>query len=594
MTDKWQPGKTYAPGSLVVPATVSRLTFVQPANAGFESGTLASWTTADPARWAVTANHYEGAYGCRVSGNGLTSLQSTTHGTVNPGQQVSVSVRVKITNAGTNDAHFQAVLQWLDAGGNLLPGSTGFVLGNEVQGKGGYWTASSASGVAPAGAAFFNLSNSANPGSHGSVIDIDAASYSYASSAPPAGLVYKATQAAPGKSAATEPTWPGNTTTPVTDNQVTWQGVIASQIVWQATPILKSGSTEPVWPTDVTGQVHDGSGDWTAVTPMIADAKCPHSKQVVIASEKVVAGDVDITRYSATTNPLDWSTANDAGFIAHGLFSVQETSITALALYRGNIALFTASSLQLWKADPDPAAIVILDTVESVGTTYNRAAVPVEQDVFFTSDLGVRSISVSASQQAMGEGDVGNPMDSVVQALVGPGVTPLAGFFPNLGQTLFFFGNQVVVLFKNKLTKLTGWALYTLPITVTDVATLDGDLYVRDATDIYWFQSGSKTDYGNKFQVVMEWQYLDFGTPGTTKTFMGVSWDADAVGTVSAGYKVQVPTARTGSKYLARATEAFYTMAFVGKAASFKLTMDSTDMDSFSRLNVYFRDGGAL
>src|SRR5574340_45244 len=592
MTEKWQPGKTYAPGSLVVPTSAAPATVPVLANGDFDAGSLSSWTTPDPAKWAVdTSNPYSGTYSAKASGGGISYLRNTTHIPVFAGQVITVTARVKLTNAGTNDLGAQAGIDWFTSA-DVQIGTTS--QGSLLFGKGGYWTQSTATFPAPAGAAYGLARLGVNTGSHGGNVNFDSITVSSSYQGVPPGLVYKATQAAPGKSAATEPTWPTSVGVPVTDNQVTWEGVIASQIVWQATPILKSGSTEPTWPTDVTGQVHDGSGDWTAITPMVTDPKCPHSKQVLIASEKVVAGDVDITRYSATSNPLDWSTANDAGFIAHGLFSVQETSITALALYRGNIALFTASSLQLWKSDPDPAAIVILDTVESVGTTYNRAAVPVEQDVFFTSDLGVRSISVSASQQAMGEGDVGNPMDPVVRALVGPGVTPLAGFFPNLGQTLFFFGNQVVVLFKNKLTKLTGWALYTLPITVTDVATLDGDLYVRDATDIYWFQPGSKTDYGNRFQVVLEWQYLDFGTPGTTKTFMGVSWDADAVGTVSAGYKVQVPTARTGPKYLARATAAFYTMAFVGKSASFKLTMDSTDMDSFSRLNVYFRDGGAL
>ncbi len=592
MTAAWEAGKTYAPGALVVPTYATPATNPQPANATFETGNLTGWSTPDTTKWAIdTSNPYAGTYSAKASGGGVTYLQSTTHLTVQPGQQLTATARCKLTNVGVDDQGAQVGIDWFNSS-NVQIGSTDY--GTLIYGKGGFWTTSTLTKAAPAGASYALVRLSANTGSYGGHVNFDSVVVSSSYQGPPPGLVYKATQTAPGKSGATEPVWPGNTTTPVTDNAVTWQGVIASQIVWQASPIMQSGATEPTWPTHPSALVVDGVGEWTVVTSMVPDSKCPHSKQVLIAAQKVLAGSVDITRFSATSNPLDWSTANDAGFIAHGLNSVQETSITALALYRGNIALFTASSLQLWKADPDPAAIVILDTVESVGTTYNRALVPVEQDVFFTSDLGVRSISVSASQQAMGEGDVGNPMDSVVRALVGPNVTPLAGFFPNLGQTLFFFGNQVVVLFKNKLTRLTGWALYTLPITVTDVATLDGDLYVRDATDIYWFQSGSKTDYGNKFQVVMEWQYLDFGTPGTTKTFVGVSWDADAVGTVSAGYKVQVPTARTGSKYLARATEAFYTMAFVGKSASFKLTMDSTTMDSVSRLNVYFRDGGAL
>lgn len=594
MTAKWQAGKTYAPGALVTPTSTPSQTVMQPLNAGFETGDLTGWTPAQSGRWAVIsgAGAYEGAYCAQASGSGLTDMGNDARVPVKPGVRVTVSAKVRLTNYGTDDAGGEVNVLWFDAAGTELTSQR--VRGNNINGKGGVWKVSSASGVAPATAASFSILLATNNGTHGSTVEWDATSFSYAVQTVPAGLVYKATQAAPGKSGSVEPTWPNALGVSVTDNQVTWEGVIASQIVWQATPAYKSGASEPTWPTDVGAAIKDGTVNWTTATPMVADANCPHSKQVAIESEKVFAGDVDITRYSATGNPLDWTTSQDAGFIPHGLKSVQETEVTALGIYRGNLAIFTAAALQLWKADPDPAAITILDTVESVGTAYPRGMVPVEQDVFFVSPLGVRSISVSASQQAMGEGDIGNPMDPIVQSLVGPSVEPLAAFFPNLGQSLFFFGNQVVVLFKNKLSKLTGWALYTLPISVTDVTVLDGDLYVRDATDIYWFQLGNKTDYGNAFDVVLEWQYLDFGTPGTTKSFAGISLDADAVATVSAGYDVQVPTRRTGKKRLARVSERFLSLAFVGKSASFKAEFSSVEMDSFSRLNVYFRDGGAL
>lgn len=589
MTAKWQAGKTYAPGALVIPTSTVKQTFDAPTNGGFETGDLTGWTTT-AGTWAVTSEHYEGSHGVQLTG-GAGSLDLTTANLIKPGQAVNATAMAMLVNSGEDDGDAAIALLWLDADGGAV-GSP--AIGNHIRGKGGSYYATQVTAIAPAGAAQVRIRLTGTAPSSGGALHYDAVSWDANIQSPPKGLVYKATQAAPGKSGSTEPTWPGTLATEVTDNQVTWEGVIASQIVWQASPVMRSGSVEPSWPTDVGAAVVDGTGQWITTTPMVSDSRCPHSAQVAIEAEKVFAGDTDITRYSATGNPLDWSSAQDAGFIPHGLKSVQETEVTALGVYRGNLAIFTASALQLWKADPDPAAIILLDTVESVGTAYPRGMVPVEQDVFFVSPLGVRSISVSASQQAMGEGDIGNPMDTIVRALVGPDVTPLAAFFPNLGQSLFFFGDQVVVLFKNKLAKLTGWALYTLPISVTDVAVLDGDLYVRDATDIYWFQVGSKTDYGNAFDVVLEWQYLDFGTPGTTKTFAGVSMDADAAVTVSAGYDLQAASRRTGKKRLARVSERFLSFAFVGKVASYRVDIASDEMDSFTRLNVYFRDGGAL
>lgn len=587
MTAKWEAGKTYVPGSLVTPVTAPTVVGGQPANGSFESGS-SNWTL--PTGYSVTTgNAYEGTHSLQYDGTGPASAVSTDQRAVTPGQRITASVMVQQGASGSGKAGAAALLLWYDAS----HASISYNAGNTVSsGSGGKWSKSSVTAAAPANAAYVAVGVSCSKNSSHSMW-VDQVQWDYSYFTPAGGLVYKAVQPAPGKSGSGEPAWPPVLGQQVIDNQVIWEAVTASQIVWTARPINRSGTVEPVWPTQVSGAVHDGSIDWLAITPVVTDPNCPQSKQVAIAAAKVYSGDKDITRYCATYNPLDWTTPEDAGFIAHGLQSVQEPNCTALAVYRGNLAILTASNLQLWKADPDPAAILILDSVESVGTNYARGSVPVAQDVFFISQQGVRSISVSASQQAMGEGDVGNPVDPLVRDLLGADSDPVAVFFPNLGHSLFFFGNQALVLFQNKLAKITGWALYALPIEVTDAATLDGDLYVRDATDIYWMDQGANADFSGAFPVVLEWQYLDFGRTNSRKTFMGVSQESDATGTVSAAYAIQDTERRTGEKRLPRkGSDAFMTMSFVAKHASFRLTYDSAEIESFTRMTVYFQDGG--
>lgn len=586
MTDKWVAGKTYVPGSLVQPVSGASVATGQPANGGFESDG-ANWTL--PAGYTISSTvHYEGSKSLQYDGTGTASATNTDQRPVTPGQVITASCMVNQGASSSGKANGAVLILWYDASHNQIA----YKAGNVVSAGSNDWRKSSITDVAPANAAYVAVGVSCSKNS-GKSMWVDAVEWSYSYYTPSGGLVYKAVQAAPGKSGSTEPVWPPVLGQTVVDNQVTWEAVTASQIVWTARPVNKSGLTEPAWPGDLAGTVHDGTIDWTAKTPAVEDAKCPHTAQVAIAAGKVFSGDKDITRYSVTYNPLDWTTPEDAGFIAHGIQSVQEPNCTALAVYRGNLAILTASNLQLWKADPDPAAILILDSVESVGTNYARGSVPVAQDVFFVSTQGVRSISVSASQQAMGEGDVGNPVDPLVRELLVADSDPVAVFFPNLGHGLFFFGTQALVLFQNKLAKITGWALYALPIEVTDAATLDGDLYVRDATDIYWLDQGAKADFGGSFPVVLEWQYLDFGKTNSRKTFMGVSQESDATGTVSAAYSIQDIERRTGEKRLPRkGSDAFMTMSFVAKHASFRLTYDSTDMESFTRMTVYFQDGG--
>lgn len=439
----WQAGTTYAPGALVVPSSSPAVAQVQPANAGFEAGTLSGWTTGDPSHWTIsTVGPYQGTYCARITGAALTSMQSTTKPAIRVGDTISVSVMARITNAGTDDAHFQAVLQWLDGSGNLLPGAGGYVPGNEVQGVGGFWAASTASGVAPVGAAAFNISLSANPGTHGSVIDVDSASYTYATAAPSAGLVYKATQAAPGKSGASEPVWPAAGSS-VTDNQVTWQGEYATRLIWQASPILQSGATEPVWPTQVGAVIHDGTIDWTARSAQITDPNCPQSKIVAIGAGKVFAADNDIVRYCATVNPLDWSSANDAGYLPTGLQTYGSNPVAAMGLYRSNLVVYNAEGFQMWQLDPDPANIALLDALP-VASTHNRALAPTANDLFFLSSQGVRSMGIASAGVNLEAGDVGMPVDALVKpaltTAIANGMEPIGTYIPAMGQFWLAFG----------------------------------------------------------------------------------------------------------------------------------------------------------
>lgn len=591
MTNPWQPGTTYVPGAIVRPTGVIAPVASTPTNADFSGGDT-GW--AKETGWSITA-------GGGFSGVGFAQLTiedavgigrkmvNQDFKPIAPGTTVTASAMVLQGDDDSGHGGAGVALGFYDADSNRVGGQ---IVGNVVSSSHGGWQRSSVSGTCPQGAVFI-AAEFAGFNEQGHPVSVSSFSWDYVYTGPPTGLVYKAVQADPGKSASVEPNWPPVLGETVIDNEVTWEAVIATQLVWKAVPISKSGNTEPTWPLGVGGQVMDGTANWTTTTPMVPDTRCPHSKQVAIAQGKVFAGDQDITRYCVTYNPLDWTLTNDAGFIPHGIQSVQEVNCTCLSVYRGNLAIFTASSLQLWKTDPDPAAIVILDQVESVGTTYERGAIPVAQDVYFIADKGIRSISVSAAQQAMGAGDIGNPVDPVVIDLIGPDVYPLAAFFPNLGQSLFFLGDQCLVLTSSPINKLTSWSLYQLPITVTDVGTLDGDVYVRDDAAIYWMNPDARADYSGTWDVIIEWQYLDLGTPNALKAWTGVALESDASGSMSMAYKIQQPALRTvEKKVLQDGGNAFLSFSLISPAVAPRLTFRSDQMTSFTTATLFFEPTG--
>jgi len=591
MTNPWQPGTTYVPGAIVRPTGAIAPVASTPDNYNFHDGDTGYTKETG---WSISNT---GGY----TGQGMAQL--TIVDSVGIGRKLINNDFKPIAPGTTVTAHCMVLQGDDDSGHGGAAVALGFydsgmarvggqIVGNVISSSTGGWRQSSVSGVCPQGAVFV-AEEFAGFNEQGHPVTVSDFSWDYAYTGPPQGLVYKAVQANPGKSASTEPSWPPILGVTVVDNEVTWEAVVATQLVWKAVPISKSGDSEPGWPQNVGSVTLDGTANWTTTTPMVPDTRCPHSKQVAIAQGKVFAGDEDITRYSATYNPLDWTLANDAGFIPHGIQSVQEVDCTCLSIYRGNLAIFTASSLQLWKTDPDPAAIVILDQVESVGTNYERGAIPVAQDVYFLTSQGVRSISVSAAQQAMGAGDIGNPVDPIVTEILGPDVTPLAAFFPNLGQSLFFLGNQCLVLTSSPINKLTSWSLYQLPITVTAVATLDGDVYVRDETAIYWLDPSANADYSGTWEVIIEWQYLDFGTPNAVKAWSGVAMESDASGSISMAYKLQQPSVRTvEKKVLQDGGNAFLTFSLVSPAVAPRLTFRSDQMTSFTTLTLFFQPTG--
>lgn len=468
MTAKWQAGKTYVPGSLVVPLSSAPVVNTAIANAGFESGDLTSWDQA-AGSWSVSnIAPYQGSYSAQLS-VGAGSLDMSDYIPVAAGQQITATVQVQLINSGNNDGDGAIALLWFDAS----LGALGAAVGSHVTGSGGHYKPSTVSAAAPA-QGYVKIRFAATAPSSGGYIQFDNASWDYAYANPSPGIVYKATQAAPGKSGTTEPAWPGIVGVPVTDNEVTWEGEIATRIVWQASPLARSGDTEPAWPGENGAAVHDGTIDWIAQTPQITDVNCPHSTIVVIAASKVYAADNDIVRFSATVNPLDWSTANDAGYLAFGLQLYGSNPAKAMNLYRSNVCVFNAEGFQNWQVDEDPANTALLDALP-IASTFHAAMAPTATDLFFLSSKGVRSVGISATGVSLQNGDVGMPIDVLVRARMAMATSyknqPLATYLPAEGQYWLAFSDPFIdpwVSVLSKQFKDSDGNDITLPFTTSD------------------------------------------------------------------------------------------------------------------------------
>lgn len=551
MTDVWQAGKTYVPGSLVRPSAVPAPQLDQIQNGDFETGDLTGWTLKTlPGNWSINTHPYTGTYSLLCKGGGNAVIVSDTVGTVIPGTSVTAYAMAAFHNNGTDDMGCQITLYWYDANNQFLSS----IDGDTLTGKGGPYKSISVKGYAPAGAKYVRAVIGASTGTHGGDINFDQVLWSYSYQKPPDGLIYKATQASPGKSGTSEPTWPAVASVSVTDNEVTWEGVIATRIVWEASPIMKSGDTEPAWPSDGGGMVRDGTIDWQAFTSQITDVNCPHSKIVQIAAGKVYAGDKDIIRYSATVNPLDWTSTNDAGYLPFGLQTYGSNPVAALGLYRSNLVAFNAEGFQMWQVDEDPANTQLLDALP-IGSTRNKALAPVANDLLFLSSQGVRSVGIAAASTNLKAGDVGMPIDSLVKeamVLLANGVEPRSTFVPSLGQYWVAFNDAdsasctVYVYTINQFGQVGKWSRYTFPFVIEAFAQLDDDLYIRSGDELLRVSDDAWMDQqagGGEIPITgfpipgtVQWPWLDFGQPGVSKQLVGFDIVGSGAPSMSIGY----------------------------------------------------------
>lgn len=442
----WKAGTSYAPGAIVQPASRQAAGVVALVNPNFDTPDLTGWevtreggaggtfsVASDRPFSGAYAAKWLGADGTGYAGGTATIWMNTARALIVPGQEVTVSAYIAQDDTNVSQNYGRVRLYWFNSAGAQLS----FVEGNLIAGNFNDYRLSSVTSSAPAEAAYARLGVWLSANTSGGM-RFDNATWSYTPPPGVQGLVFKAVQAATGKSGAQEPAWPNRNGLRVTDNEVTWEAISSSRIVWQAAPILLSGATEPVWPSDPGGSVADGTIVWQAFSGVITDPKCPQSKVVAITASKVFAGDKDIVRFSATANPLDWTTPADAGYLPTGLQQSNANDIAVLNLYRSNIVAMNASCFQMWQADPNPELMAIMDQMEGIGSSWQSAAQPVGNDLFYLSQQGVRSVSIAGASTNLQAGDVGMPIDPLVQpglvAMKAASRRPLATYYPGAGQ----------------------------------------------------------------------------------------------------------------------------------------------------------------
>jgi hypothetical protein len=265
---------------------------------------------------------------------------------------------------------------------------------------------------------------------------------------------------------------------------------------------------------------------------VVADANCPHTKQVAKQAQKIFARgatDPSTVRYCKTGDPRDWSAASDAGFLPAGLYAKGSDEVTAIGPFqRSGLWIAFGDNSQVWTVDPDPENNVLLDSIEGIGTIYHRAAGSVSRDLFFYAQSGFRSVSLVSITNNLQDNDVGSAIDKLVRAQISASDDPLSLYYPKLGQFWSINGSTVWAYTFSRTSKVSAWSKFTLPFTVDDATVLNQELYVRTGDDVYVVSDSVYKDGSISIPLVdVQMYYQDGKRPGVLKQFMGM----DMIGT---------------------------------------------------------------
>jgi len=531
----WQPGTEYAEGDVVQPTQVQPVTQTVITNAGFESGDV-DWVKVGGHFTIGAAAAYEGSNGLiftPTSGLDIDDATNSVRAAVGDGQVVKASCKVMI---GDDQTQCSIKLVWYNSGGSEITTSNG----DTALGPDTVWRTLEVEGIAPGGAVTVSVRASVLGGVGATVATVfDAFGWNHFTQAVLTGLIYRNTQTFSSHSGVNEPVWPTVVSTTVTDFECIWTAEEGNSVIWKAVPILQSSSVEPTFPAAIDGTVVDNTVLWEASTLHVEDENCPNTKEVAILASKIFAADADIIAFSATVNPLDWTTNDDAGFIPFGLNTYGSEDVSALGIYRSNLVAFNAKAFQMWQVDEDPNNFAILDAIP-IGTRFYKSLAPVSNDLVFLTDEGIRSMGIAGASTNLQAGFFGKQIDPLVLAAIKGGEIPNGLFFPGAGQYWLFFGEEAFVLTMNGGKADMSWSRYVFPSAIDDWTLQDGALYLRSGDKVWLVDDDTLIDDSGGSNVTFEghvwWPYLDFGALGVTKSLIGFDIVADGTYSVSIAY----------------------------------------------------------
>ena len=255
---------------------------------------------------------------------------------------------------------------------------------------------------------------------------------------------------------------------------------------------------------------------------------------------KMYALSDSLLHFSATNDPSEWNdTSLGAGFINLANNAKGSESLKAIANYFDNIAVLAESAIQIWFVDPDESKNAQIQVLQNTGTIAPDSVVEFgDNDVFYLSLSGIRSLRSRDSSNAAFVGDIGNPIDDLIvselQANRLACELSKGTLEPRDGRYMLAIGSKIYVFSYFPSSKVSAWSVYE-PGFVVDRWAFDGRQTLCRSGDKLYSLGGENANIYDSSEVVVQMPFLDGSAPATSKDFYAIDATCENTWTMFVG-----------------------------------------------------------
>ena len=245
------------------------------------------------------------------------------------------------------------------------------------------------------------------------------------------------------------------------------------------------------------------------------------------AKSKMYALSDSLLHFSAIDDPNEWNDSTlGAGFINLSNNAKGSEDLKAIANYFDNIAVFAEQAIQIWFVDADEALNQQIQVLVNTGTIAPKSVVEFgDNDVFYLSLSGIRSLRSRDSSNAAFVGDIGNPIDDLISTEINTNrdtaEQATAILEPQDGRYLLAVGSKVYVFSYFPSSKVSAWSVYEPGFSVNEWAYDGAQILARSGNDLYSLGGETRNTYDNS-TVTVQLPFLDGSSPATAKDFYGL------------------------------------------------------------------------